>query len=196
MGLASKALVISTASMVTLLGAAAAAQDARPNGRAYVGLGYSWANVDDDSFDSLGLDVDYSFDTISGVAGYTLPPYLGFEAEFAAGLDGDQQTVSGTTGTADLNYLVAGYVVGRLPVHWNPANALFARVGAYTAEAEFTFDNGVTSLSDDASDSGLTVGVGGEFLFHQWNGARFDITYYDGDDIAAYSVGVKYIRRF
>ncbi len=159
---------------VAALGMTAAASAQDDAGSVYVGAGAGLVNID---LDTLG---DANFGGVSLTGGYNISDYIGVEVEGLIGVGDD--TVLGVD--VGLNYLVSGYVVGRIPMGESGSN-IFGRVGYGTAE----FDVAGTDVSSD----GFSYGVGGEWTPDGANFIRADATVLDEDSV---KVGASYIRRF
>jgi len=135
---------------------------------------------------------------IQGRVGAKFLPYLGVEAEAGTGISSDTWHLLyapylGTVKT-ELNYQVAGYVVGTLPV--STKAELFARVGY--GKAKFDQDvlmdgqGGSSSVSRD----GWAFGAGAQYFFDGKSGVRLDYTRHEVDEghIDAWSAG--FVHRF
>lgn len=157
-----------------------------------------------DAYGSVGVSsfntdlLDAKLAVVQGRVGVKLLPYLGVEAEAGTGFSDDTSHVRYApfiwTTTTELNYQVAGYVVGFLPL--TEKAELFARVGYGKAKFDYDWVIDNQSLSNSNSRDGWSYGGGGQYFFDGKNGVRLDYTRHDFDEdkVDAWSVG--YVRRF
>jgi len=147
----------------------------------YGNLGYSAVDSDDVT---LGV--------IGGRLGARLHPNFGVEGELGFGIDGDSTRVGTTNVKTNLEYTVAAYGVGFLPI--NDKFDLLARVGYGTTKLR------VKAAGLSASDSAESVnfGVGAQHHFDGVNGIRADFTRqeFNHDQGHANVWTVGYSRRF
>ena len=175
--LAAGAAVVSAAALTAL--PAAAQTVSAP--AFYGNLGYSAVDSDDAT---LGV--------IGGRLGARLHPNFGVEGELGFGIDGDSTRVGTTNVKTNLEYTVAAYGVGFLPINEN--FELLARVGYGTTKLEAKAAG--VKVSD--RDESWNYGVGAQYSFDGLNGVRGDYTRHDfgngGGDADVWSV--SYVRKF
>lgn len=142
--------------------------------------------------------LDSKLAVVQGRIGAKFMPYLGVEAEAATGFADDTWHVPyapyQAQVTTELNYQVAGYAVGFLPL--TEKAELFARVGyGKTRIDRDVLIDGEHGSANESLD-GWSYGAGGQYFFDGQNGVRLDFTRHDLDDenIDAWAVG--YVRRF
>lgn len=149
---------------------------------------------------------DTQLGAIQGRFGAKFTPHIGVEGEAALGVSGDkwnaQYLPAGMylRSATDLNYQVAVYAVGYLPV--SPKAELLARVGYGRTELERDWSahdlNGPQQATVTTHSDSWNYGVGGQYYFDGKNGVRLDYTRHDasGDDndVDVWSIG--YARRF
>lgn len=158
---------------------AAQAQDAP---RGYVSLGYNQLETDQAT---LGA--------VTGRAGWKVRPWIGLEAEASVGVE-DQTfdaSIGGAGGAIELKHDIAAYGVAFLPLGQN--FELFARVGYGSTRIRST----AAGVSVQGDGESFNYGLGAA-AFHRADGLRIDWTRrdYTGDDDAADSWTLSYIRRF
>jgi outer membrane immunogenic protein len=153
----------------------------------YGNLGYTYLNV---NLPSIG-SVPAGSTNISAirVLGGVREKYFGFE------LQGDFGVSSGSFGPASLklNSEASIYAVAFLPVA--PKADLFARVGYGHVNIDVSGPGG----SGSASDGGVPVGVGGQYMVSPHDGLRLDYTHFfdtSESNVSFDEVSVSYVRRF
>lgn len=135
---------------------------------------------------------------VQGRVGAKLLPYLGVEAEAGTGISSDtwhlQYAPYMASVKTELNYQVAGYVVGTVPI--STKAELFARVGYGKTEYDQDFLVDGQRGSSSASRDGWAFGAGGQYLFDGKSGVRLDYTRHEVDEgsIDAWSAG--FVHRF
>ena len=168
---------------------AAWAQDtaASDNIGAYVNLGLAHADGP-----RIGKKLDA--EVLQGRVGYRFHPNFGVEAEGGIGLSGSGTGIYDANfneARAKLDYQVAGYGVGYLPLGSN--TDLFARVGYGTSKIKVSNLPGVTDNYES-----VNYGFGAQHRFDGVNGVRVDYTRYDFNHDRGHSdvFAVAYTRRF
>ena len=141
--------------------------DAAMGFQPYATLGYSHLHES---------DADLDIGSITGRFGAKITPYFGAEVEGAFGVLGTEYRLGAAEVEVHLNYEVAGYAVGFLPL--NDQFELFARVGYGTQELKFK-SGGVSETDSEESvnfGGGLsyfwspTMGVRGGYTRHEFDG--------------------------
>lgn len=141
---------------------------------------------------------DAKLAVIQGRVGAKLLPYLGVEAEAGTGISSDTWHLLYAPYLAsvktELNYQVAGYVVGTLPL--STKAELFARVGYGKTKYDQDFLIDGQRGSSSASRDGWAFGAGGQYFFDGKSGVRLDYTRHEVDhgSIDAWSAG--FVHRF
>lgn len=153
----------------------------------YGDVGYSHIMTDSDG-------EDYDIGAITGHGGLVFAPNFAVEGEVMVGVVDEDVTVSGVDVNVGLNYLIGAYGRAQMPV--TPQLTLFARAGLVNAEFEAEASGGGVTASESDSETGAGYGVGGEFMFDDFNGVRFDYTRYDIEDLEADALTIAYKRRF
>ena len=130
---------------------------------------------------------------IGGRLGARLHPNFGVEGELGFGIDGDSTRVGTVNVKTNLEYTVAAYGVGFLPINEN--FELLARVGYGTTQIKAD----VAGFSATEDGESVNYGVGANYFFDNQNGVRADWTRRDftddnGGELDTY--GLSYVRRF
>lgn len=96
---------------------------------------------------------------------------------------------------ANVDYAIAGFAVGRLPIGQR-FNAL-GRVGYHATQLGVMTQIGGQTVSVSEDFDGIAYGAGLEYDIDGVNGLRFDYTRYNlADDITSDSLAATYLRRF
>ncbi len=169
-------LLIATAA-ITAIAAPAAAQTFS---NSYGSLGYSSVRGDDTELNGF-----------TGRFGTRFTPNFGMEGEVSFGL-GDDSIPGVPNSTVELDYDVAGYVTGVVPVSQN--FELFGRVGYGKTQLR----SKVFGMSSKDSDTSINWGAGANYFFDDNNGVRADWTRRDfrdnGGEADVWSV--SFVRKF
>jgi outer membrane immunogenic protein len=144
----------------------------------YGTAGYSQISTD---------DVDLGAITLRG--GWNFNQYFGAEAEGSFGVVSDDFTVADTQVDIDLNHAIGAFATAGVPLA--ERGRVFARVGYANVDIEGS--SGGVSVSEDDSD--IAYGIGGEYLFDDFNGVRVGYTAYDFDETLDV-FEISYLRRF
>ena len=178
-----KAILITAAAAAALLAAAPAFADDASYVTGYGTLGYTNAQVSGDG--------NPDFSAITGRLGARFGKYFGVEGELTGGLNSENVTIGGTSGSVRLNDQYAAYAVGFLPVSSNAD--LLARIGYGNTDFHTSFPGG----SFKGSDNSWNYGVGGQYFFDGANGVRAEYTRANYKDIPDANVwSLSYVRKF
>jgi len=188
----------SIAAIVMLsLAMAAAPAIADENQGLYLGAGVGLFNLEIDDFEDITSDTFDSDDTSLKIfGGWRFNPY--FAAELAyIDFGGPEDTVDSGGVNVDVQAEIAGfapYLVGTLPLG---IFELFAKVGYYFYDVDFTASAPGVSASDSISDEDLVYGAGlGLVLFDHLN-ARLEYEIVDVSDVQdAYAIWLTGAWRF
>ena len=188
-----KALFGAAAVAAVLIATPTFAQSFGP--QTYINLGYTNFALDQIDNEDIG-DVDFNLGLVTGRVGAKFNNYFGVEGELGIGVKDQEESNGASTFTTSINYGVAAFAVGYLPV--SPNAELFARAGFGTTELEFELEDGRNSETDSGSETLFGLGVGAQYFFDGVNGIRGDYTRYTGDDESAEfdALGVSYVRKF
>ncbi len=130
--------------------------------------------VDDGSFDFNGDEDDFDLDDNS---------------------DGDVTDVINAPGDFGLDYMLGAYAKLNLPV--GETFGLYGRAGYAFAEVSSTVVTpGGTSIELGDSESGASVGAGGQLNFGERSALRLDYTFTDFDLAEVNQIGLMYQFRF
>jgi outer membrane immunogenic protein len=189
----------------------AANAQAREDGGFYIQGGYSWLNLE---ADNTGSDVDA--EAITARLGWQFGPTFGIEADISAGLedgdfdfdsteedfdlddnnDGDFSDAINLAGDIGVDYLVAAYFRGVLPV--SDSLELSARVGYAFIEVDsniVTPGGSQLTIFEDSAD-GFSAGAGITYDLTENLELRGDYTWYGFDDVdatgATVTIGYKF----
>ncbi len=133
-----------------------------------------------------------NFGTVNFTLGKTLNRSVAVEVEGQVGVTSKDYNYGGYNVKLKVDYALAGYVVGTLPV--GPNTDLLGRVGYMHAQVKAS----VGGASGTDAESGPAYGVGLRYFPKGGNaGVRFDITHFDlSHDLNGDLYQVSYIRRF
>jgi len=158
------------------------ASAANVNAAWYVGA--SWLSTDatfETAFENFETD-DSSFKVYTG---FTFMKYLGVEASWR-----DLGTHSGTFGDATLESDLEGLdlsALGRIPLG---RVTLFGKVGYANITEDFTYNDGITTITGDNDDWELMYGVGVDIRILPHLGIRAEWEEYDVDaSLNSFSAG-------
>lgn len=131
-------------------------------------------------YGTLGaVNVDGDIFGVQGRLGKNFHKHFGAEIEGSTGITRDNGT--------GLDYSVAGFGVGRLPI--TQKIGLLARGGYHVSE----YSNGAFDNTED----GFAYGVGGEYALNSKSGLRADWTRYETDNLGTQDAfSLAYLRRF
>lgn len=154
-------------------------------GTSYAGGQFASATYDEDN-----VDDDWEPTAIVGRFGYFVADYFSVEGRIGLGLSDDAVTFNTVNGPVDVSVeidrLVGGYGVGHLPL--GDKAALYGLAGF--TEGKLTASANGSTVSD--TDSGFSLGVGGEFYPNEQFGLNVEYTRYldeSGYEITALSAG-------
>ena len=146
----------------------------------YIGanLGYGWANVG-----TSGVSSDLDGVIGGGQLGYnwqTGPLVLGIEGDFQGSGErhSDSATIGGIGFTVDQKIPWFATLRGRLGYAWGPA-MLYVTGGASWQNYKLSVSALGTTVSDDTTKTGWTLGGGGEWMFAPKWSAKLEYLYMD-----------------
>jgi len=180
-----KSLILSTIAISALAFAASAnAETAKPAASTsghYFEVGAAGVRVSGEDFG-----------TVNVTFGKTLNSSFAVEVEGNVGVTSKSYNVSGYNVKLKVDYAVAAYAVGTLPV--SPNTDLIGRVGLMRAQVKASSSG--ASATD--AESGPALGVGIRYFPNGGNaGVRADITHFNlSNDLNGDVFQVSYIRRF
>ena len=162
----------------------------------YVGanLGYGWANVG-----TSGVSNDLTGVIGGGQLGYnwqTGPLVFGIEGDFQGSGESrsDSATILGTTFAVDQKIPWFATLRGRIGYAWGPAMLYFTG-GASWQNYKLSVSALGTTVSDDSTKTGWTLGGGGEWMFApQWS-AKVEYLYMDTGDTDVTLFGTTFTGR-
>ncbi len=179
--------------MKLLLGAAAAAVLLAGPAFAQTAPATYYGNIGYSALSGGGED-DTTLNAITGRVGARFGQYVGVEGQASFGLGSEE--FEGVD--ISLNNEFSGHLVGFLPV--SPNADLLARIGYGRTELK----GEIQGFEAEASGSGITFGVGGQYFFDGLNGVRLDYTRQEfsededneiqGGDVDTFTI--SYARRF
>jgi len=162
----------------------------------YVGanLGYGWANVG-----VSGASNDLTGVIGGGQLGYnwqTGPLVFGIEGDFQGSGEkrSDSTTILGTTFTVDQNIPWFATLRGRIGYAWGPA-LLYLTGGASWQNYKLSVSALGTTVEDDATKAGWTLGGGGEWMFAPKWSAKLEYLYMDTGDTDVTLFGTTFSGR-
>jgi opacity protein-like surface antigen len=159
--------------------------------------------------------VDAEIGAVSGRAGFQLSPWLALEGDAIFGVDdgsfdfngdeddfdlddnsdGDVADVINAPGDFGLDYMLGAYAKLNLPV--GETFGLYGRAGYAFAEVSSTVATpGGNTIELGDSESGASVGVGGQMHLSDRSSLRLDYTFTDFDLAEAHDIGLMYQFRF
>ncbi len=162
----------------------------------YIGgnVGYGWANVGVD-----GVSNDLTGVIGGGQLGYnwqTGPVVFGVEGDFQGADESRTDTVTslGVAFTVDQQIQWFATLRGRLGYAWGPA-MLYVTGGAAWQNYKLSVSALGTSVSDDKTRTGWTVGGGGEWMFAPNWSAKLEYLYMDTGDTDVTLFGTTFSGR-
>lgn len=150
----------------------------------YWGVSYSWTN-----FTASNATEDAEMGAITGRLGYEVFPWLSAEGRFTKGVRDDDVTLTGGTGSLQLDQAYGLYGKFSLPTDINLTP--YALLGYGQAEVSLNLPSGETVNADD---SGLSYGIGVDLCKDHPVCLNLEYMQFldeDAVDLSGFNVGLK-----
>lgn len=142
----------------------------------------------------VNYDTDADLYGLQGRIGVQTSKFLGAEAEGSIGLISDKQTLGTAELKTNVDYSLAAFARGVLPV--SPRLNLFGRAGYHVTEIGGDLTDALGTTSASLTTDGFAYGAGAEFAVNPRDAIRLDYTRYDLGPGDTDSLAVSYARKF